>query len=251
MLTNDRRTLDAVSTRQRALGIGLSALAVLLAACSSTETTSTMTGVWGGRAAYITPNDSFAFSFKQDGAEVEGWGVIYSGADAHPITRLGGGGVVAGRELTMALIDFDQNSSIVPGVFYNLTVPSGRAQTNAVLEAGPQSYPITLRLTRPPSDLAGTWALTSTTGEAAPAGLLDTIIASADGRANRHREGDTFYSTRAMWSRRGNYMVIDNEIGPFRDSLFIQSPELQQTVVTATGMRTEHYTRVSTSANLP
>jgi hypothetical protein len=250
MHLNDRQGPAIALPRQRFTN-GFFALTLLAVACSSTETTSTMTGVWAGRAAYITPNDSFAFSFKQDGAEVEGWGVIYSGADEHPITRLGGGGVVAGRELTMALIDFDQNSSIVPGAFYNLTVPSGRVQTNAVLEAGPQSYPITLRLTRPPSDLAGTWALTSTTGEVAPAGLLDTILVNADGRANRHREGDTFYSTRAMWSRRGNYMLIDNEIGPFRDSLFIQSTELQHTVVTATGTRAEHYTRVSTSANLP
>lgn len=200
--------------------------------------------------AYVTPSDSFAFYFKQDGAEVEGWGIFSSGAGPGADTRFVGGGVIAGGELTMALADVSQNSSILAGPYY-LSGPVGRSPMNAVFEAGAKSYPITLRLSRPPSDFAGTWVLTSTTGAAAPAGLLDTIIVSADARAYRHREGDYAFGEEAMWSRRGNYLVIDLSGGELlRDSLLIASAELQRTAVTVSGTRTEHYTRVSTSADL-
>jgi hypothetical protein len=253
MQHTDRRRRASFSARHSLGRIGLIALAVIAIGCGSTETTSTMTGVWGGRAAYVTPNDSFAFYFKQDGAEVEGWGILYLNGGPNASTRFGGAGTIAGRELTMALTDFDRNSSVLPGALYYLSGPSGRTQMNAVFEAGATSYPITLRLSRPAaSDLVGTWVLTSTTGVAAPAGLLDTIIANADGRAYRHREGDYAFGTQAIWSRRGNYMVIDQEIGGLlRDSLLIQSPELQRTdIVSGGATRTDHYTRVSTSADL-
>jgi hypothetical protein len=56
-----------------------------------------------------------------------------------------------------------------------------------------------------------------------------------------------------MWTRRGSYLLIEHEFGELlTDSLLIQSSELQRSAVVSGGAtRTEHYTRVSTSANLP
>jgi len=252
MHSNRRRGPAVSSTRQRSTRTALFALAVLVVACSSTETTPTpLTGVWGGRTAYVTPSDSFAFSFKQSGAEVEGWGIFYSGAGPGADTHFAGAGVIAGGELTMSLFNVSANSSILAGT-YSLGGPVGRTPMNAVFEAGGKSYPISLRLSRPPSDLAGTWVLRSTTGTAAPAGLLDTIVANADGRAYRHREGDYAFGTEAIWSRHGGFMVIDQAGGGLlKDSLLIGSSELLRTAVTGSGARTDHYTRISTSAELP
>ena len=136
---------------------------------------------------------------------------------------------------------------------YTLGGTVGNSPMNAVFAGGGKSYPITLRASRPPADLAGTWVLTSTTGAAAPAGLLDTIITNADGRAWRHREVDYEFGSLAMWSRRDNYLVLDQSGGIIlKDSLLIGSTELQRTEVVSGGAtRTEHYTRVSTSAELP
>ncbi len=250
MKTTDRRHAGPFATRLSLGRISIGALAVFAIACSSsTETTSTVTGVWAGRTAYITSSDSFAFYLEQDGALVKGWGIIFSGGPAANTRITGSGGILLGK-LSMTLRDI--NSNPVLGPQYTLSGPSSRGQVNAVFGAGATSYPITLRASRAPSDLAGTWVLTSTSGAAAPTGLLDTIIVNADGRAYRHREGDYAFGMQAIWSRRGNYMVIDNAFGALlRDSLLVQSPELQRAAVTANGTRTEHYSRVSTAANLP
>jgi hypothetical protein len=249
MHTTARRMRAGFSTRHSLLFAALSVLGIVAISCSSTEPTSTVTGVWAGRTAYITSSDSFAFYFEQDGAQVQGWGIIFTGGPAANTRVTGSGGFTAGG-LSMTFADINGDPFLGPQ--YTLDGPLRRGQMNAVFGAGASSYPITLRASRPPSDLAGTWVLTSTTGAAAPAGLLDTIIVNADGRAYRHREGDYAFGMQAIWSRRGNYMVIDNEFGALlRDSLLVQSPELQRAAVTGTGTRTEHYSRVSTSANLP
>ena len=248
-----RRSSTQRSAR-RSLGLtALAAVASLLVACSSTEPMpAPLTGVWGGRMAYITPSDSFAFYLKQSGAQVQGWGIFFSGGGPGSNTHFAGNGTVAGDQLTMTLTDVTANSGILAGT-YTLSGPVGRSPMNAVFAGGGQSYPIALRVSRPPADLAGTWALQSTTGAAAPAGLLDTIVVNADGRAYRHREGDYAFGTQGMWSRRGNFMVLDQAGGGLlKDSLLIGSTELQRTTVVSGGAtRAEHYTRVSTSAELP
>jgi hypothetical protein len=241
--------------RPSVLFTGLLALAALVIACgSSTDAPPGMTGVWGGRFAYLTPNDSFAFSFQQNGSEVDGWGVLYSGSGPRAVARYSGTGIVAAGELTLALTDLAQTGSAPAFPYYYLSGPVERGQMNVTFEAGASSYPVALRPFRPAaSDLAGTWVLTSATGAAAPAGLLDTIVASADGRAWRHREGDYSFGVVSMWTRRGSYLLIEHEFGELlTDSLLIQSSELQRSAVVSGGAtRTEHYTRVSTSANLP
>jgi hypothetical protein len=256
MRKTDRCQAGSFASRLSLGAISICTLAVFAIACgSSTEATpSTVTGVWGGRVNYLTPNDSFTFYFSQQDAEgVEGWGIFYSGSGSRVTNRLIGGGIITAGQLTMAFGDLDQTGTFPAGALYNLSGPLRNGQVNAVFEAGPNSYPVTLRPARPnASELVGTWVLTSSTGTPAPAGLLDTIIANADGRAMRHREGDYSFGTIAMWSKRGSYMVVDHELSELKtDSLLIQGTELQRTQATVGGARVDHYTRVSTSANLP
>jgi hypothetical protein len=92
-------------------------------------------------------------------------------------------------------------------------------------------------------------------------GSRDTIIANADGRAWRHREvypsgssgGPATWTpigSRAIWSRRGDWLVIDHKEPELsQDSLLIQSGELRRT--NPAGTPTDRYTRVSTAAVLP
>ena len=122
------------------------------------------------------------------------------------------------------------------------------------------SYPITLRFVPPvTTELAGTWALTSSTGASAvPSSILhDTIIVNGSGGAWRHRDGlytwDPLIATRAIWARNGSWLVLEHESPDllFRDSLLIQSGELQRTTVNYYGTRVDHYTRISNSGELP
>jgi hypothetical protein len=253
MHTTDRRAFTHRSTCHSLAFPCLVALAALIVGCSSTEPApTTLTGVWGGRMAYVTPSDSFAFYLEQSGAEVRGWGLFYSGAGPGSYTHFAGSGAVAGGELTLTLTDVSQNSGIFAAT-YTLSGPVGSNPMNAVFAGGGKSYPIRLRPARPAaSDVGGTWALASTTGAAAPAGLLDTIVVNGDGRAYRHREGDDVFAQQAIWSRHGNYLVLDSSGGGLlKDSLLISATALQRTAVTGSGTRTERYSRVSTSAELP
>ncbi|HEX7978066.1 MAG TPA: hypothetical protein VF461_05650, partial [Gemmatimonadaceae bacterium] len=146
--------------------------------------------------------------------------------------------------------------------------PLGRGRMNAAFSyLAPSSrgydtisYPITLRLApSTASELAGTWALTSSTGaQAAPGNVVyDTIIANADRRAwrdmNSNVAGAPPIRTRAVWARNGNWLVIETESRDLwlPDSLLIQSGELQRTTVNGYGTHVDHYTRISTSAELP
>ncbi len=253
MHKSDRHALLPSSTRQLLRRSGLFALSVISIACTSTETTSTVTGVWGGRLAFLTPNDSFAFYLEQSGAEVEGWGTFYAAGSPRVPVMYGVSGTLSGGKLDLALNPLEQTGTFLPFSPYGLRGSLNRGQIDAVFGYDTVARPIVLRLSRPTAtDLAGTWVLTSTTGTPAPAGLLDTIIANADGRAWRHREGDFNFGTQAMWTRRGDWMVIAQEIGVFvTDSVLIQSAELQRPMPTEGGSRTDHYTRVSTSAELP
>ncbi|HEX7978064.1 MAG TPA: hypothetical protein VF461_05640 [Gemmatimonadaceae bacterium] len=194
---------------RHSLGVtGLFALAVFAIGCGSTETTPTVTGVWAGRIAYATPNDSFTFYFKQSGAEVQGWGVLRPAG--RPLAeRFAGDGTLSGGKLDLSLHSLDQTGFFLGAPQYFLRGSLARGQIDATFAfdgANPSNtYPVALRLFRPTaSELAGTWVLTSTTGTPAPAGLLDTIVANADGRAWRHREGDLAFGTVAMWSGRDN-----------------------------------------------
>ena len=253
MYNFDRRRFATRSTHHKLGLAAVVAFASFIVGCSSTEPSPTpLTGVWGGRMAYVTASDSFAFFIKQNGTQVQGWGIFFSGAGPGSNTHFAGYGTVTGGELAMTLTDVSQNSGILAGT-YTLGGTVGNSPMNAVFAGGGKSYPITLRASRPPADLAGTWVLTSTTGAAAPAGLVDTIITNADGRAWRHREVDYEFGSLAMWSRRDNYLVLDQSGGIIlKDSLLIGSTELQRTEVVSGGAtRTEHYTRVSTSAELP
>ena len=264
--TGRRRRVSLSARRSFLLLAGFLALVGAASGCSSTETArTTMTGVWAGRMAYVTPRDSFAFYLEQRGAAVQGWGIFYSGTGAGAGTRFVGNGVIAGGELTMKLTDVRGNSGVRKdsvvrrnsgsgAARYYLSGRVGRSPMNARFAAGGRSYRIALRPARPTtSDVAGTWVLAKTTGAAAPAGLLDTIVASTDGRAYRHREGDYAFALQSIWSRHGDYMVLDNsgDILP-KDSLLVASAELQRTEVVSGGeTRTEHYTRVPASAELP
>lgn len=232
---------------------GVLALSTIIIGCgSSTDAPAGVTGVWRGRMAFVTQNDTFTFSFTQSGAEVQGWGILRTPGTFGQ--RFGGTGTLSGGTLDLS-VDPLEPSGIFPNFsLYHLSGPLSGGEVDAVFEGGPSAYPITLRPFRPAAgDLAGTWVLTSTTGAAALAGLVDTIIASADGRAWRHREGDYAFGTAALWSRSGAYMVIDHEMGiQFTDSLVVQSSELQRSAMVSGGAtRTEHYTRVSTAATLP
>jgi hypothetical protein len=58
------------------------------------------------------------------------------------------------------------------------------------------------------------------------------------------------FTSRAIWSRRGDWLVIDHKEPELsQDSLLIQSGELRRT--NPAGTPTDRYTRVSTAAVLP
>jgi hypothetical protein len=232
---------------------GFFAVAVLAVGCGSTETTPAVTGVWGGRIAILTPNDSFAFSFKQSGAEVEVWGNFYFSGSSRAPAGFEGAGTLSRGELNLALTGLERNREFPYYPTYFLRGPLKGGEMDAVFESGGNECPITLRLSRPTApELVGTWVLKSTTGVPAPAGLIDTIIVNADGRAYRHREGDFSFETEAIWSRRADSLVLQDEVGVLtEDSFVVQSGELQRAMVTSDGMQTDHYTRVSTAAILP
>lgn len=215
--------------------------------------------------AFVTQNDTFTFYFKQNGATVDGWG-FWRPAGALISAKFSGAGTLSGGQLDLTLQDLGQlNTGRGPGAYY-LRGPLARGGIDAAfsylnsLGSGTLSYPITLRPVPPiTSELAGTWALTSSTGaSAAPNSIVhDTIIVNGSGGAWRHRDGlytwDPLIATRAIWWRNGSWVVLEHESPDlsFRDSLLVQSSELQRTTVNYYGTRVDHYTRVSTSAELP
>lgn len=266
MIQSERLALRTRSGLRRA---GLFTLAVLIVACgSSTDAPAGVAGVWAGQIAYLTPNDSFTFSLGQDGSVVEGWGFVRP-AGSRGAANFGGTGTLMYGQLDLSLLDLRQlEPPVGPVAQYYLRGPLDHGQLNVtfgILSAtGADSAPhtITLRRVRPAaSELAGTWVLTSTPNGPVQPGSRDTIIANADGRAWRYLELYTFggpgisqpwipYDTRAVWSRRGDWLVIDHETTALaQDSLLIQSGELRR--ITASGTATDHYTRVSSTARLP
>ena len=217
--------------------------------------------------AFVTQNDTFTFYFKQNGATVDGWG-FWRPAGALASAKYSGTGTLSGGQLDLSLRDLGQlNTGLGPGAYY-LRGSLERGQIDAAfsyvtynaLGYDTVSYPITLRFVPPvTTELAGTWALTSSTGASAvPSSILhDTIIVNGSGGAWRHRDGlytwDPLIATRAIWARNGSWLVLEHESPDllFRDSLLIQSGELQRTTVNYYGTRVDHYTRISNSGELP
>jgi hypothetical protein len=266
--TIDRRPPAAHSTSRWLLRTAIFALAVLGIACgSSTDAPPGVTGVWGARAPAMTQSDTFTFSFTQNGATVEGWGFVRP-AGALAATKFSGTGTLSGGQLDLTLTDLDGAYTGLGPLNYYLRGALDRGRMNATFSfltfssrgTDTISYPITLRLAPPTaSELTGTWALTSSTGaQAAPGNVVyDTIIANADRRAWRDRNsnvaGGPPIRTWAVWARNGNWLVIETESRDLwlPDSLLIQSGELQRTTVNGYGTRIDHYTRISTSEELP
>jgi hypothetical protein len=217
--------------------------------------------------AFVTQNDTFTFYFKQNGATVDGWG-FWRPTGALVAAKFSGAGTLSGGQLDLSLQDLDQmTTGLGPGAYY-LRGPVDRGRIDAAfsyltynsLGYDTVSYPITLRPVPPiTSELAGTWALTSSTGASATPGsiLHDTIIVNGSGGAWRHRDGvytwDPLIATRAIWWRNGSWLVLEHESPDlsFRDSLLAQSSELQRTTINYYGTRVDHYTRVSAVAELP
>ena len=121
---------------------------------------------------------------------------------------------------------------------------------------------IALRRFRPrPGDAVGTWVLSSRSGTAAEAArfVRDTLITQADGLAWRSRSEEPLtYATPALWSRRGDWLVLEQVVGasyashftfppPFLDSLRVAPGELLRTTRGLLDGSTvvEHFVRAS------
>jgi hypothetical protein len=225
--------------------------------CDSTRPSPNMTGLWAARFDFRPPNDSIFLVLTQDGPTVKGNGFLRQPANVPPGVPLyyyyvtfPVEGVVSGGTANLGMPLEPQISGP------RLTQLRGRlidGQLVGVLQYTDSSeYSMTLRHTLPATtDVAGTWALTSTTG-GAPSATADTIIAVADGRAWQYRDGALLggggFKSTGMWRRSGEWLILHHFVFSEReDSLRVTPSELQRPY----GATTEHFTRISTSAALP
>ena len=231
-------------------------LAALVIGCESTEPARGVTGVWSGRISYQKPSDSLTLYLEQKGSELNGWGYLRP-ANAPNLTynRIVVTGTVSGGRLNL---DVWMGGNSYAPFFLRGGVMPGFLESTLGIEGDTALHPAILERAPAPSELTGTWALTSTTGDQGLQLLTDTIHVSADGRARRHRQltyaGQPYesYSVQAMLSRRGGWVVIDQSMLTLvTDSLLIGSGELTHTRTSVSGTPLiDHYTLVSRTTDM-
>jgi hypothetical protein len=138
---------------------------------------------------------------------------------------------------------------------YHLRGTIADGQLSGTVDFKSDEAPIVLWRFRPlPGDVVGTWVLRSRSGPPPEDTRLvrDTVIVYADGRAWRSRDEETLaYATIAMWSRRGDWLVLEQlqnlfamPHGPVFDSLRVK-PDTLLRMTPATVV--ERFVRVSTA----
>jgi hypothetical protein len=258
MRASSRRASSSSCTKLCVRRACLLAITALVIGCDSTHAASGAAGLWGGRVS-SSPTDSFTLNLTQNGSEVTGWGVIRDTRNpTWTRNTIGAFGTISGNWLDLKL-------SVSPGapVPYYLRglVAFGRIDSkfgyNLVDPTVPtEEFQSTLRRIHPPSEIVGTWAVTSTTGgDQGLEQLYDTIVVAADGRARRHYEWfyaqqpEWRYSVTVLWSQRGKWLVIEHPLNIGTDSLLIQAGELVHDRRIGTTL-TDHYTRVTRSVDM-
>jgi hypothetical protein len=243
----------------------LAVLAALTASigCDSTSPSPGVTGVWEARFDFLPSQDSLFLVLTQDGSTVRGYGFVstpssITGAywvyDSFDV-----GGTVTGNKMDLSL-----GLKVAYGPPSRLSGFSTGNQLAGVFDniggggyGGYGRHAVSLRRARPASvDVAGTWALSSTTG-GSPGATADTIILAKDGRGWERREGlpmvGSSFTMPAMWRRSGDWLVIHHfyPYGTIQrvDSLRVTPSELQRPPNFLGGV--EHFTRISTAAAIP
>ena len=213
------------------------ATAVLLTACDSTSPAPTLEGVWSARVDLFVENDSLIIALGQQGTEVRGI-AMYHRSDhlAHVVGTYTARGSLTGRTAELYLVS---GAGLGASVLVVRGTLSGRVLSGTVSSLGSgDDRPLTLRPFDPRGEgAAGTYALVSTSGlpEGETWAIRDTIVALPDGRARRHRDEEfSYYETLAMWSRRGDWLMLEQPNQgdfriPVRDSLRIQANALVRT----------------------
>jgi hypothetical protein len=229
-----------VKNHQSAL---VAAVAVVLLACDSTSPAPNLDGVWGGLVNMPVTTDSFTLAIGEQDGQMRGF-AIQRPLDAPRYSLIYSViGSTTGRSIELNL--YGQFAPLV----VRGTVSGSRLSPTLTMSL--YDEPLTLRRSTPRADgVAGTWGLASTSGPALA--IRDTIVVLPDGRARRHREHEfSSYGTLAIWSRRGDWLVLEQYIGffssgiPFLDSLRIQPNSLVRTTRLWDGSTaTETYTRI-------
>ncbi|MFN2563591.1 MAG: hypothetical protein ABR499_01100 [Gemmatimonadaceae bacterium] len=196
------------------------AAALALAACDGkgTSPAPTLEGVWATRPNLYDPTDSLTLALGQQGSEVSGFAILRrvdNPGQYFAIFFVHGSLTGQSAELHLGFV-----SPPAPGALVLRATLSGAELSGAVTMG--TDKPVTLRRSDPRGGgVAGTYALVSTTPSDAPAAIRDTIVALPDGRARRHREQPGFaYGTQAVWSRRGDWLVLEQLAAAASSSVF-------------------------------
>src|SRR5688572_12631148 len=196
----------------------IAAVAALTLACDSTSPAPNLDGVWGGLINLPFTTDTLTLAIGEQEGQIRGFGLQRTLDDSRVRYILSVIGSISGRTVELNLFN-GVTSTVVRGELNGSTL---------AMSVGDE--PVTLRRYGSRGDgVAGTWALTSTSGPALA--IRDTIEILPDGRGRRHREHQfSSYATLAIWSRRGNWLVLEQYAPsgfgssiPFLDSLQIQS----------------------------
>jgi hypothetical protein len=217
---------------------------LLLSCGDSTSPAPSLDGVWGGLVNLPATTDSLTLALGEQDGQIRGF-AMQRPLDAPRYTRIYSvGGSTTGRSIELNLHDGTFASLVLRGTLSGSVL-------SATLVMSAMDEPITLRRSAARGDgVAGTWGLASTSGPTEV--LRDTIAILPDGRARRHREHqNSSYGTLAIWSRRGDWLVLEQYAPPssgsgipFLDSLRIQSNSLVRTTTLFDGSTvTETYTR--------
>lgn len=199
----------------------IAAVAALTLACDSTSPAPNLDGVWGGLINLPFTTDTLTLAIGEQEGQIRGFGIQRTLDDSRVRYILSVAGSISGRTVELNLFN-GVTSTVVRGELNGSTL---------VMSVG--NEPVTLRRYGSRGDgVAGTWALTSTSGPALA--IRDTIEILPDGRGRRHREQQfSSYGTLAIWSRRSNWLVLEQYspwLGgfniPFLDSLQVQSSNL-------------------------
>ena len=213
-------------------------------ACDSTSPAPSLDGVWGGVFNMPATTDSLTLAIGEQDGQIRGF-AIQRPLDAPRYTfSYSVVGSITGRSIELNLQGGGFSSLVLQG---EVSGP----KIYPTLTMSVMDQPITLhRSTSRGDGVAGTWALASTSG--LTLAIRDTIEVIRDGRARRHREHQySSYGTLAMWSRGGDWLVLEQYVPsfgitdiPFLDSLRIQPSGLVRTTRLYDGSTvTEMYTR--------
>lgn len=189
-----------------------------------------LNGVWGARIRLLTDADSLTLALGEQDGQIRGFAVL-----RHPIgapeaaTYYSVRGSRSDRFVEIHLGATIGNPSPPTAVRGALTWGLLAGTTDLSGAVQPIEF---RRSTRANDGVAGTWALTSTTGP--PLAIRDTIVVLADGRGRRHREEPYYgFGTLAMWTRNADWLVLRqfafvSDI-PSRDSVRIEANALVRT----------------------